>query len=158
MADATAYSTIDTFLVVDDGDEGWDVVVPIKSTPDLGGKPNMLQTTTLSDGVHTYLPSVKDMGDGLEFVANYTPEKYEELLGEDYAGVNQKFGVFLGKEPIEGEDDFLGSLGRYTFDGELTVYLNAEDVDAVREMTVVIAVTSEPEFEVPEIPEPEPAP
>ncbi len=140
---ADAYSTISTFLMVGSGSPGtYSKLCDIKSTPDLGGKPNMLQTTTLSDGTHTYVPGVKDMGDGLEFTANYTPSMYNTLIGGTYKDTEKYFAIWMGGTSAAPT----GANGKLAFKGILSAYLNAADVDGVREMTIVIAPTSEPTF------------
>ena len=49
-----AISTYKAFLMVKKNDS-WENLVPIKEFPDLGGSPERLQTTTLSDKAHTYI-------------------------------------------------------------------------------------------------------
>lgn len=53
-----------------DNADTWSKLVDIKDFPDLGGAPEMLETTTLSDGAQTYIPGIQSQ-DALEFTANY---------------------------------------------------------------------------------------
>ena len=50
-------------------------LIDIKDFPDLGGAPEMLETTTLSDSMQTYIPGIQSL-DGLEFTANYTKSDF----------------------------------------------------------------------------------
>ena len=67
-----AISTYKTFLMKK-GDTGdtWSKLIDIKEFPDLGGEPEMMETTTLSDDMQTYIDGIQSL-DGLSFTANYT--------------------------------------------------------------------------------------
>ena len=66
-----AISTYKIFLMYKEKDAStYEQLVDIKDFPDLGGAPEMLETTTLSDGMQTYIPGIQSL-DGLEFSANY---------------------------------------------------------------------------------------
>ena len=54
----------------------WTKLVDIKEFPDLGGDPEMLETTTLSDKMQTFISGIQSM-DGLSFTANYTLADYK---------------------------------------------------------------------------------
>lgn len=51
MADKNAMSTINTFLYRDSAQ-----LCRIKSYPDIGGAPDMLETTDLEDFIQTFVP------------------------------------------------------------------------------------------------------
>ena len=53
-------------------------LIDIKEFPDLGGEPEMLETTTLSDNMQTYIAGIQSM-DGLSFSANYDMTEYQKL-------------------------------------------------------------------------------
>ncbi|HHZ02043.1 MAG TPA: phage tail protein, partial [Tissierellia bacterium] len=55
--------------------------IDIKNFPDLGGAPEMLETTTLSDDTQTYILGIQSL-DALEFTANYTKEDFEAVLAD----------------------------------------------------------------------------
>ena len=56
----------------------WSKLIDIKEFPDLGGDPDMLETTTLSDKMQTFIAGIQSM-DGLSFTANYTLTDYKAL-------------------------------------------------------------------------------
>lgn len=60
----------------------WTKLVDIKEFPDLGGDPEMLETTTLSDKMQTYIAGIQSM-DGLSFTANYTLADYKTLKAKE---------------------------------------------------------------------------
>ena len=69
-------------------------LVDIKDFPDLGGAPEMLETTTLSDNMQTYIPGIQSL-DALEFTANYTLEDFKRVKAME--GKDTAFAVwFLG--------------------------------------------------------------
>lgn len=50
-----AISTYKIFLMKK-GESAYEKLIDIKEFPDLGGAPEMLETTTLSDKMQTYIP------------------------------------------------------------------------------------------------------
>ena len=101
-------------------------LVDIKDFPDLGGSPEMLETTTLSDGMQTYIAGIQS-ADALEFTANYDKAKYLEL-----AELKDKtpYAVYFGED---------GADGKFTFEGYLSVRVNGGGVNEVVGMTISIA-------------------
>ena len=51
-------------------------VVDIKDFPNLWGDPNLLETTTLSDGMQTHIPGIKK-SELMSFTCNYTSADFE---------------------------------------------------------------------------------
>lgn len=133
-----ARSSYKTFLML-----GTDVSTPVysklidvKSIPDLGGTPDMLETTSLSDRARTYIPGIDNV-EGLEFTANYTSADYSTLKALE--GVQKHYAVWMGGTESNGVATPTGSEGKFTFDGYLTVYVNGAGVNEVVEMTINIA-------------------
>lgn len=114
----------------------WEKLIDIKEFPDLGGSPEMLETTTLSDSMQTYIPGIQSL-DALEFSANYTKTDFtalKELEGEEY-----DFAVWFGGT---GEGSTLtptGSDGKFEFKGQLSVFPVGGGVNEVVSMTITIA-------------------
>ena len=56
-------------------------LIDIKSIPDgLIGQPNMLETTTLSDGQQTFIEGIRQVDSGgFEFTANYTKTDFSTV-------------------------------------------------------------------------------
>ena len=112
-------------------------LVDIKDFPDLGGAPEMLETTTLSDGMQTYIPGIQSL-DGLEFSANYDKEKFAELKALE--GTEYEFAVwFGGTVGAAGAITPTGSEGKFEFKGQLSVFPVGGGVNEVVGMTISIA-------------------
>ena len=103
-------------------------LVDIKDFPDLGGAPEMLETTTLSDSMQTYIEGIQS-ADALEFTANYTKADYENLVA--LKGANNQFAVFFNDDSTNGS--------KFYFSGYLSVRVNGGGVNEVVGMTISIA-------------------
>ena len=103
-------------------------LVDIKDFPDLGGAPEMLETTTLSDSMQTYIEGIQS-ADALEFTANYTKADYEALVA--LKGKNESFAVFFNDDSTNGS--------KFYFSGYLSVRVNGGGVNEVVGMTISIA-------------------
>ena len=55
-----AISTYKIFLM-QKNTSAWEKLIDIKEFPDLGGAPEMLETTTLSDKMQTYIPGIQSL-------------------------------------------------------------------------------------------------
>ena len=130
-----AISSYKTFLMVKK-DEAWEKLIDIKSFPDLGGAPEMLETTTLSDGMQTYIAGIQSL-DGLEFNANYDKEDFARLKAME--GVEHEFSVWFGGTASGKTVTPTGENGKFDFGGQLSVFPVGGDVNAVIEMTISIA-------------------
>lgn len=130
-----ASSTYKTFLMTKKL-ETWGKLIDIKDFPDLGGEPELLETTTLSDNMQTYIPGIQSL-DGLSFTANYDLEAYKKL--KDLEDTEADYAVWLGGTEAEGVVTPTGSDGKFTFKGKLSVFLAGGGVNEVRNMTITIA-------------------
>ena len=106
-------------------------LVDIKDFPDLGGAPEMLETTTLSDSMQTYIEGIQS-ADALEFTANYTKADYATLA--ELKGEQTPFAVYFGED---------GENGIFSFEGYLSVRVNGGGVNEVVGMTISIAPATE---------------
>lgn len=113
----------------------WEKLIDIKSFPDLGGSPELLETTTLSDPMTTQIMGIQSL-DALEFECNYTLADYTKL--KEMEGEDMEFAVWLGGDGSAptGED------GKFEFNGQLSVYVNGGGVNEVVNMTVSIAAST----------------
>ena len=120
------------------------ILVPIKDFPDLGGEPELLETTTLSDNMQTYIKGIQSL-DALTFTTNYNLTDYTKVKALEDA--QYSFAVWFGGT---GEGSTLtptGSDGKWKFDGELSVYANGGGVNEVVNMTITIAPSTPIEFD-----------
>lgn len=132
-----AISTYKVFLMKK-GASTYEKLVDIKDFPDLGGSPEMLETTTLSDKMQTYIAGVQSL-DALEFTANYTKTDYTAVKALD-DGAEHDFAVYFGgTEGSDGKITPSGTDGKFTFKGYLSVFVNGGGVNEVVGMTISIA-------------------
>lgn len=132
-----AISTYKVFLMEStDGRTTWTKVIDIKDFPDLGGTPEMLETTTLSDGMQTYIPGIQSL-DVLEFTSNYTLEDYKKLKG--MKGTEKHFAVWFGGTESGDTVTPTGTDGKFKFKGQLSVYPVGGGVNEVVDMKISIA-------------------
>lgn len=117
----------------------WTKLVDIKEFPDLGGDPEMLETTTLSDKMQTYIAGIQSM-DGLSFTANYSLADYKTLKAKE--GTEADYAVWFGGTESGGSVTPTGSDGKFSFKGQLSVYPTGGGVNEVVGMNITIAPTS----------------
>ena len=96
----------------------------------------MLETTTLSDKMQTYIPGIQSL-DALEFTANYTKTDFETLKALE--GSEQDFAVWFGGTESAGTLTPTGTDGKFEFKGQLSVFPVGGGVNEVVDMTVTIA-------------------
>ena len=130
-----AISTYKVFLMKKT-ENAYEKLVDIKDFPDLGGAPEMLETTTLSDKMQTYIPGIQSL-DALAFTANYTKEDYTKLKALE--GKKEQYAVWFGGTEAGGVVTPDGSNGKFSFDGELSVYPVGGGVNEVVDMNITIA-------------------
>ena len=132
-----AISTYKVFLMHKTSSEStYTKLIDIKEFPDLGGEPEMLETTTLSDKMQTYIAGIQSM-DGLSFSANYDMTDFKKLKALE--GKKESYAVWFGGSENSGTVTPDGSNGKFSFDGELSVYPVGGGVNEVVGMNVTIA-------------------
>lgn len=131
-----AISTYKVFLMKKGSGSTYSKLVDIKDFPDLGGAPEMLETTTLSDGMQTYIPGIQSL-EALEFTANYDKTDYQTLVA--LKDTESEFAVWFGGTESAGVVTPTGSEGKFTFSGKLSVFVVGGGVNEVVDMTITIA-------------------
>ena len=130
-----AISTYKVFLMKKT-ENAYDKLIDIKDFPDLGGAPEMLETTTLSDRTQTYIPGIQSL-DALAFTANYTKEDFTKLKALE--GVKNDYAVWFGGTEAAGVVTPTGTDGKFEFTGQLSAYPVGGGVNEVVDMNVTIA-------------------
>ena len=141
-----AISTYNTFLMYNSATSGtasWAKVCDIKEFPDLGGEPETLETTTMTDAMQTFIMGLQG-NDAMEFTANYTQSDYQTVVA--LAGVQHEYAVWFGSDTNINKTDAVatngGDLGKFSFTGQLSVRVNGASVNEVVEMTISIIPNS----------------
>ena len=130
-----AISSYKTFLMHKTGN-AYEKLVDIKDFPDLGGSPEMLETTTLSDSMQTYVEGIQSQ-EALEFNINYTLEIYETISA--MKGVETEFAVWFGGSEVGGVVTPTGDDGKFNFKGYISIRVTGKGVNEVREAVLSIA-------------------
>ena len=102
-------------------------LIDIKDFPDLGGEPEMLETTTLSDDMQTYIPGIQNL-EALTFTCNYDVDDFKKLRA--MKDKEYDFAVLFGDSGVNG---------KFEFSGKLSVYPVGGGVNEVVDMAVTIA-------------------
>ncbi len=106
--------------------------IDIKDFPDLGGAPEMLETTTFNDKSQTYIKGIQSLG-ALEFTTNYTKQDYNNVAEDS----NTELFYIL-------EFGLNGLEGAFYWKGKHTAYVVAAGVNSVTEMKITIAPSTKP--------------
>lgn len=133
-----AISTYKVFLMKKDNTT-YSKLIDIKDYPDLGGAPEMLDTTTLSDRATTSIPGIQQM-DALAFTANYTEDDYDKV--KELEGAEGEYAVWFGGTESAGVVTPTGSEGKFEFKGTPSVYVTGGGVNEVVGMTVTFAAST----------------
>lgn len=130
-----ATSSYKTFLMYKKAD-AYEKLVDIKDFPDLGGEPEMLETTTLSDSMQTFIEGVQS-SDALEFNTNYDLETYKTISA--MKGKETEFAVWFGGTEAGGVLTPTGDEGKFNFKGYVSIRVVGTGVNEVREAAISIA-------------------
>ena len=122
-----AISTYGISLMYEAEGSTYTKLIDIKDFPDLGGAPEMLETTTLSDNMQTYIPGIQSL-DALEFTANYTLADFKKIKAME--GTDTAFAVWFGAEGVDG---------KFEFNGQISAFPVGGGVNEVVGMTISIA-------------------
>lgn len=169
MADTVSVkSTYGTYLKVkvataspDSGSNNYEILCPITDFPDLGGEPEMLQTTTLGDKAHTYIEGIQSM-DALTFTTNlyFGDEKTKGSFlyikkTYDSTSDSHEFAIDFVKDPTgtgaAGEAEGGSVLLRAKWTGQLAIWVNGGGVDEVVGCTISISPSTPIEYEKPAV-------
>ena len=142
---SSASATMHTYLLYNAGsteEPSWKKVVDIKDFPAMGGSPEQIETTTLSNEVSTFVTGVQSLST-FEFLANYSVKDYKAVKALQDSAQVYEFALAFGK-PTSGTT--FGDLGVFKWNGQLSAWLEGGGVNAVREMRLSISATSEVAF------------
>ena len=138
-----AISTYKVFLIkgtTSGSSTTYEKLVDIKDFTDLGGAPEMLETTTLSDRMQTFIMGIEG-NEAMNFATNYDKTGYAALKA--LKNKEEGFAVwFGGTENGDGTVTPTGSEGKFSFKGQLSVRVTGGGVNEVRKMGITIAPTS----------------
>ena len=136
-ASTTAISTYKTYLMykTQTSSTTYTKLCDIKSFPDMGGEPERIDVTTLSDGQRKYIPGVQDISSST-FTANYIANDLTTING--LSGHQYEYALWFGASGSVGSETPTGTDGQYKWTGDIMAYVNGGDVNAAVEMTIVV--------------------
>lgn len=118
----------------------YEKLIDITEFPDLGTDPEMLETTTLSDRMQTFILGIQG-NEAMTFNTNYDKTGYQALKA--LKNKEEGFAVwFGGTENADGTVTPTGTEGKFAFDGQLSVRVTGGGVNEVRGMAITIAPTT----------------
>lgn len=126
-----AISTYGIELHTSDTGKDYTKLVDIKTYPDLGGEPEMLEATTLSDGQEVFVRGI-DSGEAMEFTYNYTKANYAAVKAMAEKAIYYKVVIGRGEEKQEFE-----------FQGEHTTKIEGGGVNEVVNAMLTVAPSTE---------------
>lgn len=119
-------------------------LIDIKSFPDMGGTPEMLDCTTTSDAIQTFIPGIQMLNnEGLEFNANYTKDNY--ALVKDKSETEGNYALVYGGTLDNGTVINNGH-GAFVFKGRLAAYPKGGEVNSVVDLGISIAPSTAIEY------------
>lgn len=102
-------------------------LVEIKSFPDLGGAPQLIETTTLNDAAQSFIKGVQAMA-ALEFTANYTSEDFQTVQTRE--ATDKYYSIEFGENGVDGV---------FSWEGSHSSWVVGAGVNAVVDMKISIA-------------------
>lgn len=134
-----ATSSYKSFLMVYSG-SNYSKLCDITEYPDLGGAPELLDATTLSDPMRVYVAGIQDL-EGLEFATNYEASTMTALNA--LKDTEKSYAVWFGATTsTNGSLVPSGSEGKFSFTGKLTAWVEGHGVNEVRTIRMQIANSS----------------
>ena len=131
-----ATSSYKSFLMYKKTGETYEKLVDIKDYPDIGGSPESLETTTLSDGMQTYINGIQS-SEAMEFTINYDSTTYDTI--DALADKETQFAIWFGGTESAGVVTPTGSEGKFEFKGFISIRVSGKGVNEVREAVISIA-------------------
>lgn len=131
-----ATSSYKSFLMYKKSGETYEKLVDIKDYPDIGGSPETLETTTLSDGMQTYINGIQS-SEAMEFTINYDSTTYSTI--DALADTETAFAIWFGGTESAGVVTPTGSEGKFEFKGYISIRVSGKGVNEVREAVISIA-------------------
>lgn len=131
-----ATSSYKSFLMRKGTGDTYEKLVDIKDYPDIGGSPETLETTTLSDSMQTYINGIQS-SEAMEFTINYESTTYDTIAA--MADEEQEFAIWFGGTESAGVVTPTGDEGKFSFKGYISIRVSGKGVNEVREAVISIA-------------------
>ena len=148
-ATSQLYSIYKTFLMqgTGSGTLTYAKLCDIKDYPDIGGSPDMIDMTSLSNKNKVGIPGIQN-NDAMAFTINYNPTVYQTLNALT-DGNTYNFAIYFGGTESGGSVTPTGDDGKVTFSGQASLYISGKGVNEGREMVFTIVPSTDFDFSAP---------
>lgn len=137
-----AITSYRSFLMIKNSD--YEKLVDIKTVPDLGGEPELLDITTLSDYMKISIPGIQEL-EGFKFTTNYDKTTFQKLKALE--GQEKEYAVWLGGTGDGTNLTPTGEHGKFKFKGKMVAFPSGFGVNEVPEINITIAPSTTIDFE-----------
>lgn len=145
-----ARNTMYSFLMQGTGTSSitYSKLVDIKDYPDLGGAPEALDATTLTNWARVYIEGIEETQSNLEFTCNYVMADYQTLKALE-GDTAKHFSIWFGGTRAGSVVTPSGSAGKWNFDAFIHTHVIGKGVNEVQEMQVTLIPSTEITFVTP---------
>lgn len=137
-----ASSTYKSFLMHSTDGTTYTKVIDIKDYPDLGGTPETIDTTTLTDKMRTSVLGIQE-AENFVFNANYDPTQFASLVTLATADETAPsyYAIWFGGTEVAGSDPTpTGDKGKFEFMGSMAQpFVTGGGVNEARSIQITIA-------------------
>ena len=138
--------TYKSYLMYSEDGSTYKKLIDIVDYPDMGGEPETVDVTTLSDSMYRNILGLQT-ADTLTFTANYDVETFTTLKSLEKTDLY--FGLWFGGTGDDEEAVPTGELGQFNFKGQMSCRVTSAGVNEARRISLSIAASSVISFEVP---------
>lgn len=114
--------------------DAWENVCPIKTYPAPRPEKETVESTTMSDAAHTYVPGLINQEGNLEFTINLEKTNITKIRALE--GKDEEYAIFMDESDNSGVPK--GDLLKFGGHGEAFLAISEGEVNGIREGTVVI--------------------
>lgn len=138
-----ARNTMFSFLMegTGTGTLSYSKVCDIKTYPEIGGSPESLDATSLTNWARVYIEGIEETQSLLSFTCNYELTDYQTVKALE--GSERHWAIWFGGTKSGTTVTPTGSAGKFIFDGYLHVHVLGKGVNEVAEFQIDIIPTTE---------------
>lgn len=139
-----AITTYQTYLMHKaSGESSYSKLVDITSFPNIGGAAEGVEITTLSDKIRKFIAGIENT-ETMVFGANFDKTDFSTLKA--LGGADELYAVWFGASDSSGTMVPDGHNGKFSFTGQLSVYLTGGGVNEAVAMEISIFPSTEIDF------------
>ena len=138
-----ARNTMFSFLMEGTGTStlSYSKVCDIQTYPEIGGSPESLDATSLTNWARVYIEGIEETQSLLSFTCNYELTDYQTVKALE--GSERHWAIWFGGTKSGSTVTPTGSAGKFIFDGYLHAHVLGKGVNEVAEFQIDIIPTTE---------------